>query len=185
MSGIEKLLEQKRWGKARALIQEELVSAPTDHWLWTTLGLTYYEEKQYEKALECSKRAVELQPDCPLVLWDYAGTLEMCAREEAALAIWTVLLDMDLEEVAYGECGEGMDWALQLINDVHYRMGRYFSRKGKDEQARTAFRKYLHNRKHGVGSIYSTKDVEKYIFALAPAGGSADSAATAKRTKKS
>jgi tetratricopeptide (TPR) repeat protein len=166
MSAIEKLLKQKRWSKARALIQDELVSAPTNHWLWTTLGLTYYEERQYEKALECSKRAVELQPDCALVLWDYAGTLEMCGREEAALAIWILLLDMDVEKVAYGECDEGMDWALQLLNDVHYRMGRYYEWKGKPEQARISYEKYVHNRRHGVGSIYSMKEVEKRLAAL-------------------
>ncbi len=50
----------------------------------------------------------------------------MNGREDAALVIWTILRDMDLEEVAYGECGEGMDWALQLLNDVHYRVGRYY-----------------------------------------------------------
>src|SRR4051812_30842884 len=102
MTDIEKLLKAQKWAKARALIQDELLSAPTDHWLWTTLGLTYYEQRQYEKALKCSKRAVELAPDCPLVLWDYAGCLYMTGRESAALAIWTLLLDMDPEAVAYG-----------------------------------------------------------------------------------
>jgi tetratricopeptide (TPR) repeat protein len=185
MSAIERLLQQERWSEARSLIQEELVSAPTDHWLWTTLGLTYYEEKQYEKALECSKRAVELAPDCPLVLWDYAGTLEMNGREAAALAIWTLLLDMDLEDVAYGECGEGMDWALQVINDVHYRMGRYFLRKGRKEQARTSFGKYLHNRSHGVGSIYDAKEVEKLLASLNGNGHRPDSPTSKQRTRKS
>src|SRR5262249_26147625 len=129
MSEIEKLVAAKKWGRARALIQEELISDPTDHWLWTTLGLTYYEERGDGKAVECSTRAVELAPDCPLALWDYAGSLLMAGRDTAALAIWTLLLEMDLEQVAYGECvagcGEGMDWALQLINDVHYRLGNY------------------------------------------------------------
>ena len=84
MSAIEQLVERKQWKKARALIQEELVSAPTDHWLWLTLSLTYYENKRYEKALACSRRAVELQPDCPLALWHYAGSLYMSGREAAA-----------------------------------------------------------------------------------------------------
>jgi len=119
MSAIDKLLNQKHWSKARALIQDELVSAPTDHWLWTTLGLTYYEERQYEKAWNAQSAP-----------WNYSGLclgsvglrrdLEMCGREEAALAIWILLLDMDIDKVAYGECDEGMDWALQLPQDVHY-----------------------------------------------------------------
>src|SRR5690348_13553276 len=111
MTAVEKLLAAKKWSRARTLLQDELVASPADHWLWMHLGLTYYEQKRYEKALQCSKRAVELAPSCPLALWHYAGSLVMSGREDAALAIWTVLLDMDLEEVAYGECGEGMDWA--------------------------------------------------------------------------
>ena len=42
MSAIENLLASKKWKKARALIHEELVAAPSDHWLWMHLGLTYY-----------------------------------------------------------------------------------------------------------------------------------------------
>jgi tetratricopeptide (TPR) repeat protein len=166
MAKIEKLVAAKRWTKARELIQEELLSAPADHWLWTTLGLTYYEQHQYEKALKCSKHAVELAPNCPLVLWDYAGALYMNGQESAALAIWTILLDMDMDEVAYDDCGEGMDWALQLINDIHYRMGRYFLRKGQEALARASFEKYLHNRRHGVGSIYDVADVTRYLAKL-------------------
>src|SRR5438270_398815 len=126
MAEIEKLLAEKKWKKARSRIQEELITAPGDHWLWVHLGLTYYEEKHYEQAVICSKRAVELRPDCPLALWHYAGSLFMNGNESGAIVIWTVLLDIDLEEIAHGECGEGMDWALQLVNDVHYRMGKYF-----------------------------------------------------------
>jgi tetratricopeptide (TPR) repeat protein len=184
MTAIEKLVERKKWQQARAAIQEELVFAPTDHWLWLTLSLTYYEEREYEKAWQCSKRAVELQSDCPLALWHYAGSSFMSGREDTALAIWTMLLDKDLEEVAYEECGEGMDWALQLINDVHYRMGRYYEWKGEPKLARLSFEKYLHNRAHGVGSIYDRKQVEKYL-AMAALDGPPEPERAAKRTATS
>jgi tetratricopeptide (TPR) repeat protein len=166
MVKIESLLAAKQWSKARALIYDEMLSNPIDHWLWTTLGLTYYEQHKYEKALKCSRRAVELAPNCALVLWDYAGALYMNGQESAALAIWTILLGMDIQEVAYGECSEGMDWALQLINDVHYRMGRYFQHRGQVQLARTSFEKYLHNRRHGVSSIYDADDVKKLLGEL-------------------
>ncbi len=182
MTEIEKLVERKQWARARVLAQEELMSAPTDHWLWMTLSQTYYEQKKYEKALQCAKLAVEFEPTCPLALWHYAGALYMSGREDAALTIWTVLLDMDLEKVAYGECAEGMDWALQLINDVHYRMGRYYQWKKDPERARVSFEKYLHNRAHGVGSIYDKKQVQEFFSRLTPAGDEhTDSGAPAKR----
>ncbi len=160
MTKIEKLIAARQWRAARALIQDELLSNPTDHWLWTTLGLTYYEAREYAKALSCSRRAVELAPSCPLVLWDFAGCLYMNNQEPSAFAIWTLLLSMDLEEVAYGEDGEGMDWAMQLLNDVHYRIGKYYVREGNNQQAIESFTKYLQNRSHGVGSIYDKAEVE-------------------------
>jgi tetratricopeptide (TPR) repeat protein len=165
-AAIESRLQQQDWSGARALIQEELVFQPTDHWLWMSLGLTYYEQQQYEKALKCNEYAVQLQPDCSLALWHYAGALYMTSSESSALAIWTMLLNRDLEEIAYGEHGEGMDWALQLVNDVHYRIGRYYQRHGQDELARQAFQKHLHNRDHGVGSIYDRGQVESLLQAL-------------------
>ena len=183
MPAIEKLIAAKRWKQAQALLQDELLASPSDHWVWTTLGLTYYEQHMYENALQCSKRAVELAPNCPVVLWDYAGCLYMTGHESAALTIWTVLLDMDLEEVAYGECGEGMDWAMQLLNDVHYRMGRYFQRKGDTAQARESFEKYRHNREHGVGSIYNKKDVERFLQELNQQGNHAAHTLPLKRAK--
>jgi tetratricopeptide (TPR) repeat protein len=135
MAALERHLKAKNWKKARSLIQDELVFEPTDHWLWATLGLTFYEQHDYERALRCSEWAVQLQPNCPLALWHYAGSLAMTGRESAALAIWTTLLRMDLEDIAYGEHGEGMDWALQLVNDVHYRVGRYYQRVGEKRLA--------------------------------------------------
>jgi tetratricopeptide (TPR) repeat protein len=173
MSKIEKLVATKKWTVARAAIQAELLSSPTDHWLWTTLGLTYYEQRQYEKALSCSRRAVELAPSCPLVLWDFAGCLYMNGQDSAALTIWTLLLSMDVDEVANGEDGEGLDWAMQLLNDVHYRMGKYYMRKGEYENAKASFMKYVNNRAHGVGSIYDEKQVKSYLTELDRNNGSA------------
>ncbi len=164
---IERLIQRKKWQQARALLQDELVFAPADHWIWLTLGLTYYEQKQYEKALACSKRAIELEPNCPLALWHYAGCLFMTGQESSAYAIWSLLLSRDLEDIAEGECGEGMDWAMQLVNDVHFRLGRYFEWKNDPESARASYEKYLHNRAHGVGSIYDERQARLRIADIA------------------
>jgi tetratricopeptide (TPR) repeat protein len=163
---VEECLKTKDWKKARDLIQDELVYEPNDHWLWFTLSATYYEDKQYDKALACSKRAVELAPGCPLALWHYAGALYMTHREPSAFAIWTVLLNMDIDDIARGDHGEGMDWALQLVNDSQYRIGRFYQWMGKPDLARESFQKYLHNRSHGVGSIYERDKVEKLLTEL-------------------
>jgi tetratricopeptide (TPR) repeat protein len=160
---IETHLAGKKWPEARALIQEQLVFHPEDHWLWMNLGLTYHEEKEYDKAMECSKRAVQLAPDCPLALWHYAGSLDMAGRGALALPIWIMLLRMEPEQVAYDDHGEGMEWALRLLNDVHYRIGRYYQWIGRNDLAAESYHKYLHNRRHGVASIYEQGKVVKYL----------------------
>jgi tetratricopeptide (TPR) repeat protein len=182
-AAIERALDAKNWSRARALLHEELVFAPADHWLWMHLSLAYYEDRQYEKALLCSKRALELEPRCPLALWHYAGCLYMNGQEDAARNVWTVLLNTDLEDIAYGDCGEGMDAAMRLVNDVHYRLGRYYLWKGQSELALTAFEKYLHNRAHGVGSSYDEKFVQKEVARLQHAGR-AETVPPGKPTKK-
>jgi tetratricopeptide (TPR) repeat protein len=158
---IDLLVQKKAWKKARTLLHEELVFQPADHWLWLTLSSAYYEDKEYEKALRCAEWAVQFEPRCPLALWHYAGALYMTDSEPAAMAIWATLLAMDVEDVAHGEHGEGMAWALQLLNDVHYRMGKYYQRIGEFALAAEAYRKHLHNRQHGVGSIYELKQVQR------------------------
>lgn len=160
---IEALIAAENWPAAREAIQVELLDQPADHWLWIHLGLTYYEQRDYEKAEKCYARAVELAPRCPLALWHYAGCLDMLDRPDSSLVLWTILLNMEVEEVAYGDHGEGMEWALELINDVHYRMGRLFQRLGDWPRARVSFEKYLHNRRHGVASSYELEAVEKFL----------------------
>lgn len=184
-AAIKRALQAEDWPRARALLHEELVFAPTDHWLWMHLSLAYYEDRQYEKALACSKRAVELAPQCPLALWHYAGCLYMHGQEDAARNVWMVLLNTDLEEIAHGECGEGMDQAMRLVNDVHYRLGRYYLWKGEPQSARTSFEKYLHNRAHGVGSSYDARLVKEELARLPPADGRSEPIPPAKQAAKS
>lgn len=163
MADIQKLLDSEQWEKAQEAIQRELLVKPDDHWLWFTLSSTFYERKEYDMALRVSQHAVRLAPDCPLALWHFAGALYMTGHEQDAFAIWLTLRSMDLEEVAHGEHGEGMDWAMQLINDVQYRIARYHQYVGQDDLAKESFRKYLHNRRHGVASIYDQKVAEDFI----------------------
>lgn len=163
---IEELLEAKQWSAAKAAIQEAFVFHPGDHWLWMHLGLCYYEQQDYEKALKCSEHAVQLEPDCPLAMWHYAGSLAMAGRMSGALTIWTALLSLDVETIAFGEHGEGMDWALQLVNDVHFRMGRAYQALGENTLAQQSFAKYLHNRAHGVASLYETAVAQRCVREL-------------------
>jgi tetratricopeptide (TPR) repeat protein len=63
---IESAIERDDWPGARKLIEEELAKDPDDHWLLTRLSLTYYEQFDYQKALDLSERALSIAPECPL-----------------------------------------------------------------------------------------------------------------------
>lgn len=162
-SKIEKALKKKDWTQARALLERALHENANDHWVLTMLGLTHYEEKDYETALAYTRKALEIKPECPLVQFHLAGSLFMVNRHEEALRVWGDLLDREVESIALDECGEGMDWALQLLNDCHYRMGRCYQFVGDNHKAQLSYLKYLHNRGHGVGSIYDQRTAEECL----------------------
>jgi hypothetical protein len=94
----------------------------------------------------------------------------MSGREHLAFVLWIRLLDMDLEEVAFGEHGEGMDWALRLINDVHYKLAVYYEWAGRTDEAIGSLKKYVHNRKHGVTSLYALDEAKARLARLGGSG---------------
>lgn len=163
---IEEYIKRDQWKLARRAIKRELPQAPHDHWLWTCLALTYYEERQYKKALHYSRKALALAPRCPLVLWDYAGALHMTGQEEAAIRICRRLLRRGVHSVAYGRCGEGLPWARTLLNDCRYSIGHSYSDLGKRGLAARYLRRYIAHRRRGVRSIYNLRDVKRELIEL-------------------
>jgi tetratricopeptide (TPR) repeat protein len=119
---IEALIEIDDWKGARKAIVSRLRKEPQSHWLLSRLALTYYEEFEYEKALEIETQALKLAPKCPLVLWGYAGALDMLGRERKALRVYQRLVRRGVESIAYGECGEGLALARGMVADSFYRM---------------------------------------------------------------
>jgi len=80
---------------------------PEHHWLLTRISLTYSEQRRYAEALKYAERAFASAPACPLVLWDYAGALQMLARHSKALELYARIVTRDISDLASGECGEG------------------------------------------------------------------------------
>jgi hypothetical protein len=71
-----------------AIIPERSLAA---HQAWAE----YYEEGRYKQALKYSLCALADVPNCPLALWDYAGSLVMLDQTDAALKVficfWSVV----------------------------------------------------------------------------------------------
>jgi tetratricopeptide (TPR) repeat protein len=151
---IEDLIEKERWSEARAALRKALKKEPRHHWLLTRLALTYYEQRRYAEALKYVSRAFEYAPTCPLVLWDYAGALQMLGRHSEALDLYARIVTRDISDLASGECGEGRGWARGLVADAHYRASLSLKALGKEKASSSAFEQCLDLRGPGCRSIY-------------------------------
>ncbi len=164
---INRLFEQEKWSHARQLLLSELDRDPDSHWLRTRLGTTYYEERDYDRALREVKKAYRLAPNCPLVLWDYAGNLDALGRKKQAIGVYNRLLSKGVEAVGYEECGEGIPWAMAVLTDCYYRLGICHADLGDMETAAKYFTTYLMVRRSSpVDSIYSVAEALARLRAL-------------------
>src|SRR5437868_275163 len=139
---INEYFNRQSWREARQLLFRAIKRHPDDHWLLSRLSTTYYEERDYLKALETSRRAAKLDSTCPLVLWDLAGALDAVGDKEQAIKIYEKLISRRIDGVANDECGEGEEWAASLLADCKARTALCYM----DE--------YLADIRSGIKSIY-------------------------------
>lgn len=163
---IEEAIAREDWLQARRLIMSALRKTPTSHWLIARLSLTYYEQRRYARSLELAQDALALAPRCPLVLWEYAGSLDMMGRKREAIRIYRRLVRRGSKSIAYGRCGEGMARARGLVADCHYRMACCYEDLGQPAAAARHYVTHLEMRGPGCQSIYAISDVRRNIAAI-------------------
>ena len=157
---INEALERDDTVAARTMIRREIRLSGEDHWLLTTLAVTYYEERRYNLALRYHERALALAPRCPNVLRDYAYTLYMLDHLDHAIKICKHLLKRG-RAMAYGECGEGIRATLGLLNDCRYILALCYNELGRKRLAIKYLQGHLKNRSRGVPTAYPLADVKK------------------------
>lgn len=163
---IEKAIQAENWKEARQLILKKLRVNPESHWLLTRLGLTFYEERAYSVALKYETKALELNPLCPLVLWDYAGSLQMLGRHREALRAYKRITGRSLGSLADDECGEGRARARGLVVDCLYREALSHEKLGQHRLAIRAIRRHLKLRGPGCHSIYGAREIKRELARL-------------------
>jgi predicted Zn-dependent protease len=156
-------IDRDDWATARALLEIELREKPDSHWLLTRLSLTYYEERNYAKALEISQQAMKLMPTCPLVRWDYAGALETTDCVAEAIAVWQGLVAQGAASIARDPCGEGRPQARSLVADCQYRLAKAFADERDLRAAIRYMQIYLKAVNSGVSSIYDRDEAEAML----------------------
>ncbi len=164
---IEAALDREDWEGARNLIIGDLEVEPDNHWLLARLSTTYYEQRRYAKSLKIIKKAHELAPDCPLVLWDYAGALGAVGSTRQALKIYAGLIKKGAQAVGDMEpCGEGREWALGLLTDCLFRAAICWEHLGNKKKALRWLNAFLQARTQSNSSIYTPEEALKRIEKL-------------------
>jgi tetratricopeptide (TPR) repeat protein len=163
---VNEYFDQSDYRAAVELLQKEVAQHSEEHWLYAQLAISHYELREYETALKFSKKALELSPDCPLTLDYHASILLANGQAENSLSVWNQLLSRDLDDIAYGECGEGMRFAKSLVNDARFSVGDAYLEMKDREKALFYYKAHLENRQKGVFSNFTQNEVRREIRKL-------------------
>jgi len=161
-----KLYDHEKWLEARRVLFALLDQDPTNHWLLSRISSTFYEQRNHRRALTYARRAVQIKPQCPLALMDYAASLDMLGKTEEAISIWKLLLKRGYRSIAYGECGEGVRWAKEIASSCRYRIGLGHKRLGENRLALKYLKLHLKHRQRGIPDLYSRKHVQNEIMII-------------------
>ncbi len=164
---IERLLEKEDWTEARKLLQEELVSQPENHWLLTQVGVTLYEQRKYRQALKWFHESLQVVADCPLTLWNLAGTLDALGKPAAAIPIYTWLLTSK-KTTQDDFCWETEEWSQDLKTDCLYRLGLCFEHSGIADSAEHCYREYINLLLIGMNGSYPLEEAAQKVQKVNP-----------------
>ena len=157
--GIRKTAKSGHQHSEQFMLRQQLKAEPHHHWILTRLSSVYYEQRRYALALKYAEKAFAEVPSCPLVLWDYAGALQMLGRHNEALDLYARIVTRGVDRIANGDCGEGRAWARGLISDSHYRASLSLKAIGNERASSSAFEQCLDLRGPGCRSIYRLNEL--------------------------
>ena len=154
----------KDFEKAIHLLDELLLQeGQASFWIYSRKSSCYYELKDYKTAVLYAKKAYKLQPNSPLVLWDYAGPLIMLKKEKKAIELLMRIQDMEEDLTQYGFSIPDIKWMRSIKNDANFLIGKAYYTICEDNLAKEFLLKHLSNRGRGKKSIYQKKLILKYL----------------------
>lgn len=151
------------WENAKSELLKFLEIDSQNFWYNSSLSSVYYELRNYPVALKYAKKAFELNPNSPLVLWDYAGVLYMLDQEKKAIEFWEKIISLDDNEIAFELTTEGIKWAKSLKCDSYYRVGQAHYYLEDDNLAKKFLQLHLEKRKRGIKSRYKKSEVISFL----------------------
>jgi tetratricopeptide (TPR) repeat protein len=158
-TGTRQIAERGDQHSEQSKLRQQLKAEPHHHWILTRLSSVYYEQRRYALALKYAEKAFAEEPSCPLVLWDYAGALQMLGRHNEALDLYARIVTRGVIRLANGECGEGKAWARGVVSDSHYRASLSLKAIGNERASLSALEQCLELRGPGCRSIYRLNEL--------------------------
>jgi tetratricopeptide (TPR) repeat protein len=134
-----------------------------DFWVYCRLSSCHYELLEYEKALSFAKKAFQMRPDSPLVLWDYAGPLIMLKKEREAIDLLKRIQSMSDNITYYGFTEPDINWMRTLKNDANFLIGKAYYTICEDVLAKKFLNNYLSNLARRGETIYSSEKALVYL----------------------
>ncbi len=120
----DKFFRDKEYAKALEHYQVYVNGNSNDYWVWHDMGLCYLRLKNFEEAIKCLLRSVEIRPDYPDAYWNLAVAYDKIDNDLKAIKYYKKYL-------ANGE-GDKVMW---------YRFASLCSRNDLKEDALWAFEK--------------------------------------------
>jgi tetratricopeptide (TPR) repeat protein len=152
---IERLFDGGEWSRARWILEQLLRDSPHDHWLHMQIALTFFEDRQLDKAWEAIERAVALAPECPQVLWYRAGILHELGRLDDAVQVYRAIVERGPERWTGGGCGLRIALARGLVSDSWRRLFDIHEARGEKEFADLAYEQHLDMLGPGCYGLYT------------------------------
>ena len=126
-SKLESLKSESNWTGMIRMLKRYAMRYPNEYYIYQQLAATLYCDSvsQFKLAYKYAERAMIIEPDDDLNIYTYACALYYVGQLDKSLEYFTKIINKDIHEIAYGEHGEGVRYAKQLINDSVYMTGVY------------------------------------------------------------
>ena len=126
-SKLESLKSESNWTGMIRMLKRYAMRYPNEYYIYQQLAATLYCDSvsQFKLAYKYAERAMIIEPEDDLNIYTYACALYYVGQLDKSLEHFTKIINKDIHEIAYGEHGEGVRYAKQLLNDAVYMTGVY------------------------------------------------------------
>ena len=164
---LDNLKSNSKWQVLKTYLMEMKIKYPSEYFICTELSNTYHMLGMYKESEQASLEAMRLEPNDVLVVYNYAVALYSNEKFSEAIVQLNRILKRKINTIAYGVYGEGMKWAMSIKNDSLYLKAICQLNLGKLKDAYKLIVKHLAQRRRGVYSDFTKKQVkrkEQYII---------------------